>query len=79
MLKLILFITLLLAYIINTVSAADCCGIFNTDCCGKCTGGQYDGQECTIQGNPHDLTCEPQDGHPSCTSGYDTQGCNDGW
>lgn len=59
----------------NIVNAADCCDAFNTNCCGKCVGGKYDGQECSSRGNSHDLKC------CECTGGTtdDFGGCFWGW
>ncbi|KAI8079980.1 uncharacterized protein BX664DRAFT_341981 [Halteromyces radiatus] len=60
--------------LMNVVNAGFCCGDFSADCCGKCTSGNENGQECTLRGNPHDVKC----GASYCPS-YDTQGCEQGW
>lgn len=61
---------------INNVSAGRCCSWYNSDCCGKCIGGTFDGQECSLygSGSPHDLDC----GY--CNSKVDDGGCGSiGW
>ncbi|ORZ11585.1 hypothetical protein BCR42DRAFT_421381 [Absidia repens] len=60
--------------LINNVSAGTCCGLFDNNCCGRCTKGTAIGQECSKVGNSHDVKC----GYRPCPS-YELGGCDDGW